>query len=130
TRHPAAPAKRIIGPIAAGGDAEGQQDPRRKHPWPHRPGDCRADIATDQPSDSQAEGDRKADIAEVKGRRMEASRSKGWEATAKKAKKPSASAAWAPSAAPRVFSSRRRSNMATTAPASASTVTHSSIEPS
>ena len=42
---PAAPAELVIGPIAAGGDAERQQDPGAEHPWPHRPRERRADFA-------------------------------------------------------------------------------------
>ena len=35
---PAAPAELVIGPVAAGGDAERQEDPGAQHPRPHRPG--------------------------------------------------------------------------------------------
>ena len=58
------------------------------------------------------------------------SRANGLDASSRKAKKPSASAPWAPSAAMKVRSSSRRDISASTAPETPSTVTHKSIEPS
>ncbi len=68
---PAAPAQLIIGPIASGGDAKGQHDPRRQHPGPHRAGDGRSNLAPDQAADGDAEGDRQADITDVERGRVE-----------------------------------------------------------
>ena len=68
---PAAPAELVIGPVGAGGDAEGEEDPGAEHPGPHRAGEGRADVARDQGADREGEGDRDADIAEIEGRRME-----------------------------------------------------------
>ena len=68
---PAAPAELVIGPVAARGDAERQQDPRAEHPRPHRAGEPAIDFAGEQRADREAEGDREADIAEVERRRME-----------------------------------------------------------
>ena len=68
---PAAPSELVIGPIAAGSDPERQEDPGSEHPGPHRSGELPVHVAGQHRADGQAECDRKADIAEVEGRRME-----------------------------------------------------------
>ena len=68
---PAAPAQFIIGPETAQRDAAGKRHPGGQHPRPHpaRPG--RISAAFQQRRHGKAEGDGKADIAQVQQRRME-----------------------------------------------------------
>ena len=68
---PAAPAELIIGPVAASGDPQREEDPRGQHPRPHRASERRADFAGQERRDRDAERDRQADIAEVERRRVE-----------------------------------------------------------
>ena len=66
----AAPAQHVIGPVRAAGDPERQAHPGAEHPRPHpaRPGGV--DAAFQQRRNREREGDREADIAEIKQRRM------------------------------------------------------------
>ena len=68
---PAAPAKFVIGPPGAHGDADGEEHPGGQRPRPHpaRPGGI--DAALDQGRHREGEGDREADIARVEEGRME-----------------------------------------------------------
>ena len=68
---PAAPAELVVGPAAAEGDADGEEDPgrRRPRPRPARPG--RVEVAADQRGDGERERDREADVAHVEHRRVD-----------------------------------------------------------
>src|SRR5262249_56899925 len=68
---PAAPAERVVGPIRAHGDAEGEKYPGKERPRadPARPGGI--DAAVDQRRHREGERNREADVTEVEQRWMD-----------------------------------------------------------
>ena len=68
---PAAPAKLVIGPPRSQGDASRQAHPRGQRPGPDPPRPGGIHPALDQARDRKGEHDRKADITDIKQRRMQ-----------------------------------------------------------